>query len=136
MNRYFFLYACVILTINSCMAQSKHIVDQIEYTASSRGSTIHITITPEKIHYKNNSVAIKSEDWETLIKSTIDFGLKNLDNYNAPSQDRFRDAALSTEIKIITKKNVFISNQFDHGNPPKELTELVKKILELAEIKE
>ena len=42
----------------------------------------------------------------------------------APSNERYRDAALTGSFIILKNDTSYTSSNFDHGNPPKELQEL------------
>jgi len=118
----------------SCNSQESTTIKQIDYSASTRGSSIKIIASPHQIVYNNEILEITSEKWNSLTSLIKEINLNNLKNLKAPSEDRFRDAALAADLKITTSENLFTSSQFDHGNPPKELKPLLNMLNELVAI--
>jgi len=128
-----FLLLFIIICF-SCNSQESTTIKQIDYSASTRGSSIKIIAYPNQIVYNNEILEITPKKWTSLTSLIQEINLDNLKNLKAPSEDRFRDAALAAEIKIITSENIFTSPQFDHGNPPKELKPLLDKLNALLAI--
>ncbi|MBL4568525.1 MAG: hypothetical protein JKY69_02310, partial [Flavobacteriaceae bacterium] len=55
--------------------------------------------------------------------------------YNAPTDDRIRDAALHATLTIILGDKTYSSQTFDHGNPPKELKSLIDALFKFVDLK-
>lgn len=110
-----------------------------EYSAISRGTYKLIKINQKSISStttqkgKPNNKACNKADWQKLIKAFKTFEVKNISNLKAPSKDRLFDGAATANLKITYNNKVYESQSFDHGNPPKEITTLVKEILSISE---
>jgi hypothetical protein len=122
----------IIVLFASCSLQKKvadSIVD-VYYEAETRGSFI-------SIHFKGNAVAFKSVSADKLIDlSKIEVNdtkriiskikLSKIPHLIAPSNKRFYDGALIGRFTIKKNNSSYVSSDFDHGNPPKELLALYK----------
>ena len=126
----------VLLTFISfgCYSQKSITVKQIEYFASTRGSSIQILVNVDHIIYNDTIFKITPKKWNSLTSLVQKINIDKLNNLQAPTEDRFRDAALAAEIKITTFDTTYTSSQFDHGNPPKEIKKLVQELLNLVEM--
>jgi hypothetical protein len=109
-------------------------IEQVEYSASSRGSILDVVISKNYIKCNEDRTEITTAQWKALTILVQEINLKSINSLEAPTNDRFRDAAMAAELKIVYDTNIYVSSQFDHGNPPKELSNLVKEILSLAKI--
>ncbi|WP_372756308.1 hypothetical protein [Mariniflexile sp.] len=137
----FILIILSFLTLNNGCAQEN--IDQdaisLEYSASSRGTFKNIKITKKNISYisaRGNEPTItvcKKEDWSTLLKTLKDIDISNIPNLKAPSENRFFDGAAMANFKIIYQGKTYETPTFDHGNPPKEIAQLVKEMLSISE---
>jgi septum formation inhibitor MinC len=124
-----------ILAINkNCETNSQNDIDSISYEAHTRGRSVTIFVSDNQLIYNNQNITITINNWGTLLSLIEDIRLEDISLLEAPSEERFRDATMSAELKIITSKKTYTSTQFDHGNPPKEIAKLVKEILSLASI--
>ncbi|MFD0834527.1 META domain-containing protein [Mariniflexile aquimaris] len=110
-----------------------------EYSAHSRGTFKHIIISKKQFSIQNNRGDVplvkKSNQahWNTLLKASKPIDIEAIPNLKAPSEKRFYDGAAIANLKIIYKGKTFETPSFDHGNPPKEIAELVKEILSISE---
>tara|TARA_R110002012_G_scaffold263456_2_gene446430 strand:+ start:82615 stop:83049 length:435 start_codon:yes stop_codon:yes gene_type:complete len=112
----------------------------ILYKAESRGIYVNIvlnksTLTIEKDRNKKNSktIDLNKNDWAQICSIVEKINLKNIKNIKSTSEDRFIDKAAIAELKIEFQDKQYKSNNFDHGNPPAKLKELIEKILALSE---
>jgi len=131
-------YIAFIFLFSSCTAQSNLTNVLIEYSAVTRGTTIDINITSKGITYKNNettnviSLAAKQiKEFEELLEN---INLENLQTFIAPTSNSHSDRALQAALKITKNENIYTSQVFDHGNPPKELKALLDWIFKKLEI--
>lgn len=113
----------------------------LRYEALSRGFYRLIEIQNKQVSYTKNRdtkaevFEISDEKWNELINlfSKLDkHGMKDLKD---PSQARFYDGAPIANLSIIEGENTYKSVDFDGGNPPAEIKDLVNKIIEIAEQK-
>ncbi|MFD0989447.1 hypothetical protein ACFQ1R_05030 [Mariniflexile jejuense] len=111
----------------------------IEYMARSRRTFKHISINKKNISIVNKSGDTPSTkpcseaDWKNILKVLKPIDVENIPNLNAPSENRFFDGAAIANLKIIYEGKTYESQSFDHGNPPKEIAQLVKEILSISE---
>ena len=133
----FQLHMVLVFTLlfTCCGSQENITIKQIEYLATTRGSSVQIIAHPDRIIYNDTIFEITPEKWNSLTSLIQEINLDNLKNSQAPSEDRYRDAALAAELKITTLEATYTSSQFDHGNPPIEIATLVEKINELVGLK-
>ena len=59
--------------------------------------------------------------------------LENLSLFKAPSKRREIDGAAIAKLKVIKNENEYTSTNFDHGNPPLEIKNLVNYIISLSQ---
>ena len=110
-----------------------------EYSALSRGLYKQIEINKKIISITNargNSPVTKScseSNWESILKTLKPVDVKNITTLKAPSEKRFYDGAAIANLTIIYNGKTYKTEPFDHGNPPKEIAELVKEILSISE---
>jgi hypothetical protein len=129
-----FLYKTIgiiilVFTVSCSAQQEINQVIEIEYQATTRGSSEMIQIISNKLSYKtNNSLKelILDEKKIRAIQSVVsDINLAEIKHLTAPSNNRFHDGALIASITIQKEEHVYTSSNFDHGNPPKELKPLI-----------
>jgi len=132
--RLLFIILSLIFSNKDCSNNPQELINAIEYSASTRGSSVQIVTTPDQLKYNDDIIELNCKQWSLLIKLVENIELKNINLLETPSQDRFRDAAMTAELKIKTSENTFTSSQFDHGNPPEELKTLITQIFDLAGI--
>lgn len=120
----------LLITLISCSVNKNKQDSTVEiyYEAATRGSSINIIYKENKIDFKSNSEQksiLLSEDKVEKIKALItDIKLSEIHDLTAPSNKRFTDGALSANFTIKKEGVRYISSDFDHKNPPKELKEL------------
>ncbi|WP_299668545.1 hypothetical protein [uncultured Polaribacter sp.] len=119
----------ILFIISSCAAQKEmHNNIIIEYKAQTRGSFLSIKVENDSIFYKTfnleKTTALKEEEIQNIVVEVKKLNLSKISSLEAPSTKRFSDGALAATIKIINSEDTFISSEFDHENPPKELLEL------------
>ncbi|WP_242131197.1 META domain-containing protein [Aestuariivivens marinum] len=113
---------------------------KIEYSASSRGFHKQIVITKDSISTtsKRDSKSVTKQISPEHLKQLIEF-LKSVDitalsSFEPPSKNHQFDGAAIARLTIIsTNGKTFKTQAFDHGNPPKEIAELVKEVLSISE---
>ncbi|UKM65821.1 hypothetical protein GSB9_02392 [Flavobacteriaceae bacterium GSB9] len=111
----------------------------IEYSAQSRGTFKEIKINKKiisVIKVRGGSPIIKPCNhrvWETLTNLLKYIDIKTISNLKAPSKKFEFDAAAIAHLTIRINDASFKTKSFDHGNPPKEIADLVKEILSIAE---
>jgi hypothetical protein len=112
----------------------------IVYTANTRGFYQKITIQNHNISISNNrneegsgkTTEISDENWKELVMLFNKIDLEKLSTYEGPTQKRFYDGAPNANMIITHKEKEYNSTTFDHGNPPIQIEDLVKKIILLA----
>jgi len=123
------------------LSASKEIekTSSIEYSASSRGTYIQIIINKKAISTvsKRDGKPLRkkcsTDDWERIINALKPIEIKNISELEPPSKDFQFDGAAIAQIKITHDNKAYETQPFDHGNPPKEIAELVKEILSISE---
>ena len=128
------LILSLLITNEGCDNTTQNEIIEIAYEASTRGSFVGIKITPDGLVYNDNTIEVSKKQWNKLVYLAQVLDLEELNSLEAPSQNRFRDAAMATVVKITTTEKAFTSSQFDHDNPPVKLVKLVNEILSLANI--
>ncbi|MBP0902699.1 META domain-containing protein [Mariniflexile gromovii] len=125
--------------INADKTQKEDEPISFEYVAHSRGTFKHIIISKKQISIQNNrgdaSILknINKTHWNTLLKALKPIDIENIPNLKAPSENRFFDGAAIANLKITYEGKTYESQSFDHGNPPKEIAQLVKEMLSISE---
>jgi hypothetical protein len=131
-------YIAFILLFSNCTAQSNLTNVVIEYSAVTRGTSIEIKVTSKEIKYKKNEatkvvslVAKQRKVFEELLEK---INLENLETFIVPTSNSHSDRALQAALKITKNEKIYVSQTFDHGNPPKELKTLLDWIFKKWEI--
>jgi hypothetical protein len=136
MKKLLLLLTVTILTACSGLKnKSKDVF--LTYEASTRGSFVKITadakqwtFTKDREGQEVETTPMKKEDWNTLLAMLEKADYENLEKYPAPSNDRARDAAMIAKFYVQVKDQTYKSVLFDHGNPPKEISEIVSQMIE------
>ena len=111
----------------------------IEYSAVSRGLYKQIQINKKTISITNargntpNTHTCSESIWESIIKAVKPINVENIPHLKAPTQKRLYDGAAIAHLTISRASKTYKTVPFDHGNPPKEIEELVKEILSISE---
>ena len=110
-----------------------------EYIASARNSYLNVianngAISKSKKRGGNpiNKVCNDS-DWYSLLILLKEVNLEKLPELKAPSKDFQFDGAAKSRLKVLSDGKTYETQPFDHGNPPKEIVELVKELLSISE---
>ncbi|KJD35342.1 hypothetical protein PW52_11420 [Tamlana sedimentorum] len=109
------------------------------YTASSRGFFKEVIVDENQIAtvQKRGGTAIKKAcdkaTWQQVETLLNQLQLNELSEINAPSKKYAFDGAALAQLTITKNGKTYESSAFDHGNPPKEIANLVKEILSLSE---
>lgn len=113
----------------------------ITYEASSRGFFEKIWITKDTISYstdrslKETQVSkCNNEDWDEIVKLLNEVNIKDLPQIEPPSNRNQVDAAAMATFTVEINKVSYKTKVFDHGNPPKDIIELVNKVLSMKEM--
>lgn len=110
-----------------------------EYSAISRGIYKQIQISKKSISVTDSrgttpiTQTCSEANWESIIKAVKPINVENIQNLKAPTEKRFYDGAAIAHLTINYDGKSFKTEPFDHGNPPKEIEELVKVILSISE---
>ncbi|GGG38635.1 META domain-containing protein [Bizionia arctica] len=111
----------------------------LEYTAVTRGFYNHYI-------YENGKISIQKDRSSTLtfktcskaenkqlLKAIEALDLEKLKTLEAPSENRFVDAAASARFKVTYQGNTYETPEFDAGKPNKYIATLLSTFIELAE---
>ncbi len=112
----------------------------IEYSANSRGFYQKITVQDRQFTVsrdrngmdKPQKQAISDADWKALVDAFQKVKVDNLPNLVPPTEKRFYDGAAIAKLKITHNKMAYETTDFDHGEPPAEIKELVSRVLALV----
>lgn len=110
----------------------------LEYITQSRGAYSCFIINKKTISKINRRGAkpknkpCREADWGKIIKTLKTVDVENVPHFKAPSEKRLFDGAAIAKLKITYNGNVYQSQSFDHGNPPKEIAALVKEMLSIS----
>ena len=113
----------------------------ITYEANTRGFYEKVWITQEAIN-TTTSRNQKSElhkacpkaDWDELMRLVSEINIADLASLEAPSKAFQYDGAAMATLKVTQGDTVYTTPLFDHGNPPKTIAKVVKKVLSLNEM--
>ncbi len=123
----------------NCTAQKLLDLKEVTYEASTRGKNIEFKITSDSIIYHENNTVKKlkmsSNTWKEIIGLATKFDVKKIENFNPPSKNRILDKALHATLKFKVNNTLYISQVFDHGNPPIELKGFMDLLFSIVEIK-
>lgn len=112
-----------------------------EYKAVSRGFFLLINLSNDGPYLtvathpdmKPARQSYTDEDWNRLLNELDKVNLKGIPNLEAPSKDHQFDGAAIANLKITVDGKEYQTVSFDHGNPPQEISEIVKILLSFAE---
>lgn len=142
-----------VLIIAGCKAQTPPMLDsqdannkqpqtatltEIQYKRQSRGLRSLTTITPKKLtiataNKKSQSYTIPKEAWDSLSYYAKKIKPTDLSKLEAPTEYRTYDGAAAATLTLVINKKSWPSAIFDDGYPPKEIEDLVNKLLSLEE---
>lgn len=128
-------FLSIIFSFVYSITMSQEVIS-IKYSAFTRGASKVIEVNEKGlIINKNEGVERKIADKAILIqcqKMTKKINLEKISTLKSPSKRRASDGAFHASIEIKTKDKAYQSNEFDDGNPPKELRELVNYIYKMV----
>ena len=135
------LIAILAITIVQSIFSQERISElSCEYEASSRGFYQRIKVEKGILFFQENrnkskdvTVEIDEKQWEKLVGLVKKVELESLSLFKAPSKRREIDGAAIAKLKVIKNENEFTSTNFDHGNPPLEIKNLVNYIISLSQ---
>jgi|SRR5690606_71773 len=137
------LLTILATSINKCSSSDTKTLKEdlvIEYDAQTRGSFSKVIIKNdslvviEKSLTKGESInyyPLTDKEWKSLIKEVQKIDREKIKSFEAPTAKRNTDAARATKTRVIYKQEVYESNEFDEGAPPKEIKNLVDRIVTL-----
>ncbi len=113
---------------------------KIIYKSSSREAFEYVLIAKSGITVSNDrNLKIKKsyycnpEDWQALIAMVEEIDVDDLDKLEAPTDNRLHDGAAHATFSVIKGDAKVMTPSFDHGTPPKEIEQLVNKVLSIKE---
>ena len=133
-------FLLLMVVFSSCKAQNNLETMVIKYEAVTRGSAVELEASVFQLVYKDVEVSKVIRPTPTVfwngIKEIVEkMNVDALESYNAPTDDRIRDAALHATLTITLGNKTYSSQTFDHGNPPKELKPLIDVLFKIMELK-
>lgn len=132
----------VAVNENSSKMNQESKVPTMIYEANSRGYFIKFKVEDKKIHISKDRNAkdfaiaknISEKDWSEISKLALAVELDKVKDLKWPTEKRYYDGATHANITFISKNVEYPANGFDGGFPPKEIEQLVNKIVELGTI--
>lgn len=135
------LLTLMAVAINKCSSSdTKELKENlaIEYQASTRGSQSKLIIKNDSLvvieegrKESINYYPLSNKDWNALVKEVQEIDKEKVKTYKAPSNKRAVDAARTAQIKVVYNGEVYESDLFDEGNPPREIKTFVDKVANL-----
>ena len=111
-----------------------------EYEANTRGSYKKVLAKQDTVYTiktrdgKAIEKSLSKSDWNSLLNLLSKVDATKIADLKAPSEKRFYDGAMIGQLKVIYKDKTYESSNFDHGNPPAEIKDLVEKIIEVSDL--
>jgi len=112
----------------------------ITYQAQSRGMFEFVQISESGVRTSSDrnlksftNYRCDPKDWETLSNMFQNIDNDEFQKLEAPTNKRLYDGAAHATLSIILGDVEIMSPSFDHGVPPKEIEELVNKVLSIKE---
>jgi len=113
----------------------------ITYETSTRGFYEIIWISKDSISFSNdrNLKERKTSDcpekeWNELLALLQNINIKSLSELEAPTKKHQYDGAAMATLKVESEGEIYSTNIFDHGYPPKEIEELVNIVLSMKKM--
>lgn len=113
----------------------------LKYEALSRGYYRLIEIQNKEVSFtKSRDVKpevskISDENWNQLINLFAKLDEEGMKDLKDPSQARFYDGAPIANLSVVDGDTTYKSVDFDGGNPPSEIKELVELMISIADKK-
>ncbi|WP_299618074.1 hypothetical protein [uncultured Tenacibaculum sp.] len=128
------LLLTIICTSMSCTSQKESVqrtnsIKEILFSAHTRGTSKSISVVELQAIFKNNGntsiFTITDKEKKQLLELIKKLNLKSISQIEAPSNKRHSDGTLHASLTIKTNKESFTSSDFDDGNPPAELKDII-----------
>lgn|SRR2546428_6942929 len=108
-------------------------ITSIKLTLQTRGNQKIIAVNPKSTEIEINgsitNTSTKPQEWKQLLEYLSKINLSKLSDYKSSGTQSHVDAAYITQLQVTKGAEVFQSESFDHSNPPKELSKLVKLMI-------
>ena len=132
------LLICFTFMVGCSSVQQKASFQKIQYKAITRGYSTDILLQDNTLKYFKNAKEKGALSLTKKIKDSLNnllkkIKLKTTKDLKAPSNKYQYDGAMYTTLEIVWNGETFISNGFDHDNPPKELVPLIDYLLTLIQ---
>lgn len=137
---FLFIFSCIVA---SCGTQKNALMESADYSfryeSFTRGHRQIIEINSEKTHIESTAKQIDTvlitpkENWKTLVTEANKIDLSTLATLKAPSKKHMFDGAAAASLLVTKANTTYQSASFDHGNPPKEIADLINTITALEE---
>lgn len=138
----------LVISFNECNKQHSQISNYqeqdgmvITYEASTRGFYEKIWVTKDLVSFTNDrnlktstASKCKSEDWKALTSLVKEISIEKLSELEAPTKMHQFDGTAMATLKVELNNEVFETNIFDHGHPPKAISQLVNKVLSIKDM--
>jgi len=128
------------LALTSCVAQKEVESNsslKVSYEARTRGFSKIIQIVDNSVACSENTnkktLKLSSDEKKKLLKLINEISIEEMHNFKPPTKERLFDGAPHAIVKINKNGKEYQSCNFDDGNPPKELEELVNALLMFLE---
>lgn len=132
----------VLIIANENMMSKSRQSDSINitYRASTRGFFETIWIEGNTLKFTNDrdlkeisSHNLSNEQLSELMSFYKDIDIESLPSLEPPSKTFQYDAAAMARLTIESNGKTYVSNGFDHGNPPKPIALFIDKLLSIKE---
>lgn len=113
----------------------------IAYETMSRGFYEKTWVTKDSIYFTRDrnlqvikSIKCPEEHWLSIIKIANNLDLNTFSELEAPTKMHQYDGAALATLQVEKMNDLFKTPIFDNGYPPKEIEELVNKVLSLQQL--
>lgn len=122
------------LFFNKCNSNKDTLESKLQYEIFTRGSFKKISIENQKMYLSTSrdntgkEITIPAKDWKEIITLFEAIDLSKIDGLTSENKDRAGDKVYHARFKVENKGKKYETDEFDHGNPPKEIEKLINKI--------
>ena len=125
-----------LLTFTNCDSQSLEDLT-LNYNAVTRGSSVTLNTNSSEIQYsdmeRNKKITLSKKQWNEIKELVSKIDVNSIQNLKVPSEGSHTDRALVATLSIKIGDKTYESVNFDHGNPPIELKQLVDKLFKIVQ---
>lgn len=132
---------CNNVSSNFTTLQKRQDTITITYQAVSRGFFEEISLSKDSLTICNDinkkdykTYKLSEENWSTYLELLSKIDMDGLSELEAPTTYRYVDGAPHATLLVKDGEREIRSSEFDHGHPPKEIKELVEKLLTFKKI--